>query len=49
MFAEAVRRIAQDMNIPLTDYHAEILKRRPTDWNGALEKFRTMMATTCQH
>jgi len=38
-FAEAVRRIARDLKVPLTDYHAEILKRRPHDWDGALEKF----------
>ncbi|MBD3184676.1 hypothetical protein GF312_20515 [Candidatus Poribacteria bacterium] len=38
-FAEAVRDMAQDMNIPLVDYHAEIMKRRPDDWNGAMDKF----------
>ena len=25
--------------MPLCDFHGEILKRRPDDWNGALEKF----------
>jgi lysophospholipase L1-like esterase len=39
VFAEAVRRIAREMKVPLTDYHAEILKRRPDDWDGAMEKF----------
>ena len=39
VFAEAVRRIARGMKVPLTDYHGEILKRRPDDWDGALEKF----------
>jgi hypothetical protein len=39
VFAEAVRRIARDMNIPLTDFHAEILRRRPHDWDGAMQKF----------
>jgi len=38
-FAEAVRRISRELKVPLTDYHAEILKRRPHDWDGALEKF----------
>ncbi len=38
-FAEAVRRVARDLKVPLTDYHAEILKRRPNDWDGAMEKF----------
>jgi hypothetical protein len=39
-FADAVRRIAREMQLPLTDYHAEILKRRPDDWDGALDQFR---------
>jgi hypothetical protein len=39
-FAEAVRRIARDKKTPLIDYHAEILKRRPDDWDGALPKFK---------
>ncbi len=38
-FAEAVRKVARELQVPLTDYHAEILKRRPRDWDGALEKF----------
>lgn len=40
VFADAVRKIAGDMKVPLTDFHAEILKRRPDDWDGALEKFK---------
>jgi lysophospholipase L1-like esterase len=39
-FAEAVRCVATDKKIPLIDYHAEILKRRPDDWDGALPKFK---------
>ena len=39
IFAEAVRKVARDLKLPLVDYHAEILKRRPDDWDGALEKF----------
>ncbi len=38
-FAQTVRKIARDLNVPLIDLHGEILKRRPADWNGALEKF----------
>jgi len=38
-YAQAVRDIAQQMKVPLIDFHAEILKRRPDDWDGALEKF----------
>jgi lysophospholipase L1-like esterase len=39
-FAEAVRRVAKDKKVPLIDYHAEILKRRPDDWDGALPQFK---------
>jgi len=38
-YADAVRRIARDMKVPLIDFHAEILKRRPNDWDGAMDKF----------
>jgi len=38
-FADAVRKIAREMKVPLTDYHAEILKRRPDDWDGAAKQF----------
>ena len=24
----------------MTDFHADILRRRPTDWDGALDQFR---------
>ena len=39
-FAEVVRRIAKQKRVPLIDYHAEILKRRPDDWDGSLPKFK---------
>ena len=39
-FADAVRAIAANLDVPLSDYHAEILKRRPDDWDGSLEKFK---------
>jgi lysophospholipase L1-like esterase len=39
-FAEALRRVAKEKKTPLIDYHAEILKRRPDDWDGALPKFK---------
>jgi len=41
LFADAVRQIAQQQQVPLVDYFAEILKRRPEDWDGALEQFKT--------
>jgi len=39
LYADAVRKIARQMKVPLIDYHSEILKRRPADWDGALDKF----------
>lgn len=38
-YADAVRKIAREMKVPLIDFHSEILKRRPDDWDGALDKF----------
>jgi len=40
-FAEAVRDLAGELKLPLIDFHAEILKRRPADWDGALDAFKT--------
>ncbi|HKB40383.1 MAG TPA: GDSL-type esterase/lipase family protein, partial [Gemmataceae bacterium] len=39
-FADAVRRVAKELKVPLCDYHAEILRRRPDDWDGSAEKFK---------
>ena len=32
--------MARELAVPLVDYHAEILRRRPDDWDGASETFR---------
>jgi hypothetical protein len=39
-FAEAVRKIAREEQVPLIDYFDEILKRRPDDWDGTLPQFK---------
>ena len=39
-FAEVARKVARELSVPLVDYHAEILKRRPDDWDGAADDFR---------
>ncbi len=39
-FAEAARRVAERLQVPLVDFHAEILRRRPDDWDGAQDQFR---------
>jgi hypothetical protein len=36
----AALSIAHGLRVPLIDYHAEIMRRRPDDWDGRLEKFR---------
>lgn len=38
-FAELAREVARELRVPLVDYHAEILQRRPNDWDGALPQF----------
>ena len=39
-FAEVARKVARELSVPLVDYHAEVLKRRPDDWDGATDDFR---------
>lgn len=39
-FAEAARKIAREEQVPLVDYFAAILERRPEDWNGTLPQFK---------
>jgi hypothetical protein len=39
-YAAAARHVARELKVPLCDYHAACLKRRPRDWNGADEKFK---------
>ena len=39
-FAEIVRRLGRELKVPVCDYMAEILKRRPDDWDGTLPQFR---------
>jgi hypothetical protein len=38
--AEAARKVAKDLQVPVCDYHGEILRRRPDDWDGASAKFK---------
>jgi lysophospholipase L1-like esterase len=39
-YAEAARRVAKELKVPVCDYMAECLKRRPDDWDGAAKKFK---------
>jgi hypothetical protein len=39
-YAEAVRKVARQLHVPVCDYSAECLQRRPEDWDGAADKFK---------
>jgi len=39
-FAEAARGLARELKVPLLDFHEEVMRRRPKDWNGASEEFK---------
>ena len=39
-YAEAVRGLGKELNVPVLDYFDEVVKRRPDDWDGSLAKFK---------
>jgi hypothetical protein len=39
-YAGVCRKVTRELNVPLSDYMAECLKRRPDDWDGAAAKFK---------
>lgn len=39
-YAEVIRKVAKELKVPVCDYQAECLKRRPDDWDGADKKFK---------
>lgn len=39
-FADTVRKIGRDQQVPVIDYFAAIVQRRPDDWDGTLPKFK---------
>jgi hypothetical protein len=39
-YSDVVRKVARELGVPLCDYFAECLARRPDDWDGAAEKFK---------
>jgi GDSL-like lipase/acylhydrolase family protein len=39
-FADAIKALGKELNVPVVDYFGEVLKRRPDDWDGALPKFK---------
>ena len=36
---EVQRKVAAEMKVPLIDFHAHVVNRRPQDWDGTLEQF----------
>jgi hypothetical protein len=39
-FAQLARGLARELKVPLVDFSAEILQRRPDDWDGSLPRFK---------
>jgi lysophospholipase L1-like esterase len=39
-FAIIARKLSREMKLPLCDFFAEVLKRRPDDWDGSLPRFK---------
>jgi hypothetical protein len=39
-FASTTRNIAKEKNVPLVDYYAEVMRRRPKDWDGSQAAFK---------
>jgi lysophospholipase L1-like esterase len=39
-FAEAVRRVGRELQVPVVDYFTAVLERRPEDWDGSQGRFR---------
>jgi hypothetical protein len=39
-FAEAIREIGRELGVPVVDYFAAVLRLRPEDWDGSMERFR---------
>lgn len=39
-YAGIVRRVGKEMKVPVVDYFAEVLRRRPDDWDGAAPAFK---------
>ena len=47
-FADVQRRVVAVYGLPVIDYQAEILRRRPTDWDGSLPQFKADAADVYQ-
>lgn len=40
-YAEAVRAIGREMHVPVVDYFEAVMSRRPDDWDGSQEPFKS--------
>jgi lysophospholipase L1-like esterase len=47
-YSAALRELAAEKKVPLIDYEAEILRLRPTDWNGTLLNKNDVHPTAAQ-
>ncbi|HYH64509.1 MAG TPA: SGNH/GDSL hydrolase family protein [Urbifossiella sp.] len=48
VFADVQRRVAAVYGLPVVDYQADILRRRPTDWDGSLPQLKADAADVYQ-
>src|SRR5262249_40891621 len=39
-FAEAIKGLAGELNVPSVDFFGEVIRRCPDDWDGSLAKFK---------
>ena len=44
--SEIIRKVADDSGAPLIDYAAEIMRRRPNDWDGSAPRFAAAVKAT---
>ncbi|MHC4401740.1 MAG: SGNH/GDSL hydrolase family protein [Planctomycetota bacterium] len=39
-YAEVVQKIAREVKLPVSDFFGEVMRRRPHDWCGKMDKFK---------
>ena len=47
-FTESVRRVGRELQVPVVDYFAAVLERRPDDWDGSQGQFREVQGDEYQ-
>jgi hypothetical protein len=39
-YAEAIRKLGRELNVPVEDFFQAVISRRPDDWDGSLDAFK---------